>query len=61
MFRPKSTLEQWRIFQAVVEQGGYAQAAEKLNKVSRHSIMPLLNYNRHLALHFWRLEVVKPI
>ncbi len=32
MFRPKSTLEQWRIFQAVVEQGGYAQAAEKLNK-----------------------------
>jgi len=32
MFRPKSTLEQWRIFQAVVEHGGYAQAAEKLNK-----------------------------
>ena len=32
MFRPKSTLEQWRIFQAVVEYGGYAQAAEKLNK-----------------------------
>jgi DNA-binding transcriptional LysR family regulator len=32
MFRPKSTLEQWRIFQAVVEFGGYAQAADKLNK-----------------------------
>ncbi len=32
MFRPKSTLEQWRIFQAVVEYGGYAQAAEQLNK-----------------------------
>lgn len=32
MYRPKSTLEQWRIFQAVVEHGGYAQAAEKLNK-----------------------------
>ena len=32
MFRPKSTLEQWRIFQAVVEFGGYAQAAERLNK-----------------------------
>ncbi len=32
MFRPKSTLEQWRIFQAVVEYGGYAQAADKLNK-----------------------------
>ncbi|WP_409420240.1 LysR family transcriptional regulator [Pseudaeromonas sp. ZJS20] len=32
MFRPKSTLEQWRIFQAVVDYGGYAQAAEQLNK-----------------------------
>ncbi|MGO5000149.1 LysR family transcriptional regulator [Oceanisphaera sp. W20_SRM_FM3] len=32
MYRPKSTIEQWRIFQAVVDHGGYAQAAEKLNK-----------------------------
>ncbi|WP_116473393.1 LysR family transcriptional regulator [Zobellella maritima] len=32
MYRPKSTVEQWRIFQAVVDCGGYAQAAEALNK-----------------------------
>jgi DNA-binding transcriptional LysR family regulator len=32
MSRAKSTLEQWRILQAVVDHGGYAQAAEKLNK-----------------------------
>jgi DNA-binding transcriptional LysR family regulator len=32
MSRAKSTLEQWRIVQAVVDFGGYAQAAEKLNK-----------------------------
>ena len=32
MFRPKTTLEQWRILQAVVDHGGYAQAAEALNK-----------------------------
>ncbi|QIR14749.1 LysR family transcriptional regulator [Shewanella aestuarii] len=32
MNRAKSTLEQWRILQAVVDYGGYAQAAEKLNK-----------------------------
>lgn len=32
MYRPKSTLEQWRILQAVVDHGGYAHAAEKLNK-----------------------------
>lgn len=31
-YRPKSTLEQWRILQAVVDAGGYAQAAERLNK-----------------------------
>ncbi|WP_153914538.1 LysR family transcriptional regulator [Shewanella sp. TC10] len=32
MSRAKSTLEQWRIIQSVVDFGGYAQAAEKLNK-----------------------------
>ncbi len=32
MDRAKSTLEQWRILQAVVDQGGYAQAAQHLNK-----------------------------
>ena len=30
--RPKTTLEQWRILQAVVDCGGYAKAAEYLNK-----------------------------
>lgn len=32
IFRAKSTLEQWRILQSVVDYGGYAKAAEKLNK-----------------------------
>ncbi len=32
MSQAKSTLEQWRILQAVVDYGGYAQAAQKLNK-----------------------------
>ncbi|MCG9696558.1 LysR family transcriptional regulator [Shewanella sp. Isolate11] len=32
MNQAKSTLEQWRILQAVVDHGGYAQAAQKLNK-----------------------------
>ena len=31
-YRPKTTLEQWRILQAVVDFGGYAHAAAKLNK-----------------------------
>jgi len=32
MYRSKTTLEQWRILQAVVDHGGYAHAAKKLNK-----------------------------
>ena len=32
MYRPKTTLEQWRILQAVVDHGGYAHAADALNK-----------------------------
>ncbi|EKE69228.1 LysR family transcriptional regulator [Gallaecimonas xiamenensis] len=32
MYRPKTTLEQWRMLQAVVDNGGYAQAAAALNK-----------------------------
>lgn len=31
-YRPKTTIEQWRILQAVVDCGGYAQAADTLNK-----------------------------
>jgi len=30
--KPKTTLEQWRILQAVVDYGGYVQAAEKLHR-----------------------------
>lgn len=31
-YRPKTTIEQWRILQAVVDCGGYAHAAKHLNK-----------------------------
>ena len=32
MYRPKTTIEQWRLLQAVVDHGGYARAAAYLNK-----------------------------
>ncbi len=32
MYRTKTTLEQWRILQAVVDYGGYSQAGNALNK-----------------------------
>lgn len=46
MDRAKSTLEQWRILQAVVDQGGYAQAAQYLNKSQsslNHAVTKLQN------------------
>lgn len=46
MYRPKSTLEQWRILQAVVDHGGYSHAAEVLNKSQsslNHAVAKLQN------------------
>nr|WP_136252458.1 LysR family transcriptional regulator [Ningiella ruwaisensis] len=46
MYRPKTTLEQWRILQAVVDFGGYAQAADALNKSQsslNHAVSKLQN------------------
>lgn len=46
MGRAKSTLEQWRILQAVVDCGGYAQAASHLNKSQsslNHAVAKLQN------------------
>lgn len=46
VYRPKTTLEQWRMLQAVVDYGGYAQAAEKLNKSQsslNHAVTKLQN------------------
>lgn len=45
-YRPRSTLEQWRILQAVVDAGGYAQAAEVLSKSQsslNHAVAKLQN------------------
>ena len=45
-YRPRSTLEQWRILQAVVDAGGYAQAADVLNKSQsslNHAVAKLQN------------------
>ncbi|WP_088328908.1 LysR family transcriptional regulator [Lacimicrobium sp. SS2-24] len=46
MYRPKTTLEQWRILQAVVDYGGYAHAASQLNKSQsslNHAVAKLQN------------------
>ena len=46
MYRQKTTLEQWRILQAVVDYGGYTHAAKKLNKSQsslNHAVAKLQN------------------
>lgn len=56
MYRPKTTIEQWRILQAVVDHGGYAHAADKLNKSQsslNHAVTKL-----QLMLGVQLLEVV---
>ncbi|WP_432277183.1 LysR family transcriptional regulator [Glaciecola petra] len=56
VYRPKTTLEQWRILQAVVDYGGYAQAASALNKSQsslNHAVSKLQN-----MLNVQLLEVV---
>jgi DNA-binding transcriptional LysR family regulator len=56
LYRPKTTIEQWRILQAVVDNGGYAQAAEKLNKSQsslNHAVAKL-----QLMLNVQLLEVI---
>lgn len=56
VYRPKTTLEQWRILQAVVDYGGYAQAASALNKSQsslNHAVSKLQN-----MLNVQLLEVI---
>ena len=54
MFRPKSTFEQWRIFQAVVDCGGYAQAAEALNKSQSSLNHAVAKLQQSLGWPCWR-------
>lgn len=42
MTAPRTTLEQWRVLQAIVEHGGYAQAAEALHR-SQSSVSYMVN------------------
>ena len=56
MNHPKVTLEQWRVLQAVVDYGGYAQAAEQLHR-SQSSISYSINkLQQQLGMALLRIE-----
>jgi DNA-binding transcriptional LysR family regulator len=58
---PKITLEQWAALKAVVDEGGYAQAAEKLNKSQSSISYAITRLNELLPYPALRLEGRKAV
>lgn len=56
MFTPRITLEQWRALVAVVEAGGYAQAAMRLNKTQSAVSYAVQQIEERLGLTVFTLE-----
>jgi len=58
---PRITLEQWRALQAVVEAGGYAQAAERLHKSQSTVTYALQQIQRLLAVEVFEIRGRKAV
>jgi DNA-binding transcriptional LysR family regulator len=58
---PRITLEQWRALQAVVEAGGYAQAAEALHKSQSTLTYAVQKIERLLALRIFEIRGRKAV
>lgn len=58
---PKSTLDQWRTFIAVVEAGGYAQAAEQLHKSQSTLTYAVQKLERLLGVKAFELQGRKAV
>jgi DNA-binding transcriptional LysR family regulator len=53
---PRTTVEQWSILRTVVELGGYAQAAEQLNRSQSSISYAIANLQRAAGVQIVRLE-----
>jgi len=58
---PRITLEQWRALEAVVEAGGYAQAAERLHKSQSTLTYAVQKIERLLAVKVFELRGRKAV
>lgn len=58
---PRITLEQWRALQAVVEEGGYAQAAEALHKTQSTLTYAVQKIERLLDLKVFEIQGRKAV
>ncbi len=58
---PKVTLDQWRALQAVVDSGGYAQAAEALNKSQSSISYTVAKLQEQLGMELLHIEGRKAV
>src|ERR1043165_4300192 len=61
MPQPRITLEQWRALQAVVESGGYAQAAEALHKTQSTLSYAVQKIERLLGVKIFEIKGRKAV
>ena len=53
---PRVTLEQWRVFQAIIDQGGYAQAAEYLHRSQSAISYAMSRLQNQLGIKLLKVE-----
>lgn len=58
---PKVTLEQWRVFQAIIEQGGYAQAASYLHRSQSAISYSMSKLQEQLGISLLKVEGRKAV
>lgn len=58
---PKITIEQWRVFQAIIEQGGYAQAAEYLHRSQSAISYSMSKLQKQLGIPLLRVQGRKAV
>ncbi len=56
MKMPRTTLEQWRVVQAIVEHGGYAQAAEALHRSQSSVSYMVARLQEQLGVELFSIE-----
>ena len=58
---PRVTLEQWRVFQAIIEQGGYAQAATHLHRSQSAISYSMSRLQEQLGISLLKVEGRKAV
>ena len=53
---PRVTLEQWRVFQAIIDQGGYAQAAAHLHRSQSAISYSMSKLQEQLGISLLKIE-----